>query len=137
MSESDQSDLCPHCQSRVEISFLELRFRITAKISTCPHCGIVAAVRVLSGKSKRPTLVKSIPKLVGTWRVPTMIETLNARFRHIVVFLIIAVFVAAVLRHVLHVYGSISREEIRTDSLIALPFAVLFYLTVVAIKRRR
>ena len=133
MSESDQSDLCPHCQSRVEISFLELRFRITAKISTCPHCGIVAAVRVLSGKSKRPTLVKSIPKLVGTWRVPTMIETLNARFRHIVVFLIIAVFVAAVL----HVYGSISREEIRTDSLIAVPFAVLFYLSVVAIKRRR
>ena len=66
-----------------------------------------------------------------------MIETLNARFRHIVVFLIIAVFVAAVLRHVLHVYGSISREEIRTDSLIALPFAVLFYLSVVAIKRRR
>jgi hypothetical protein len=47
------------------------------------------------------------------------------------------VFVAAVLRHVLHVYGSISREEIRTGSLMALPFAVSFYLIVVAIKRRR
>ena len=42
-----------------------------------------------------------------------MIETLNARFRHLLVFLIIAVFVAAVLRHVLHVYGWISREENR------------------------
>jgi hypothetical protein len=66
-----------------------------------------------------------------------MIETVNARFRHVVVFLIIAVFVAAVMRHVLHVYGSISREEIRAGSLLALFFAVLFYLTVSAIKRRR
>jgi len=55
-----------------------------------------------------------------------MIETVNARFRHVVVFLIIAVFVAAVMWHVLHVYGSISREEIRTGSLMALPFAVSF-----------
>jgi hypothetical protein len=44
----------------------------------------------------------------------------------LVVFLIIAVFVAAVLRHGSHVYGSISREEIRTGSLMALPFAVSF-----------
>ena len=67
-----------------------------------------------------------------------MIETLNARFRHLLVFLTITVFVAAVLRHVLHVYGSMSREEIRTDALIALPFAVLlYYLTVLAIRRSR
>ena len=136
MSE-DQSEFCPHCQSRVEISFLEMGLRITAKILTCPDCGIVAAVRVPSAKSKGRSLVRSMPNLVRTWRKSTMIETVNARFRHVVVFLIIAVFVAAVLRHVLHVYGSISREEIRTDSLIALPFAVLFYLTVSAIKRRR
>jgi hypothetical protein len=67
----------------------------------------------------------------------TMIETLNARFRHLVGFLTIAVLVAAVLRHALHVYGNISREEIRADSLLALPFAVSFYLILVAIKRRR
>ena len=66
-----------------------------------------------------------------------MMDTLNARFRHVVVFLIIAVFVAAVLRHVLHAYGSMSREEIRTVALMALPLAVFFYLTVTAIKRRR
>ena len=59
------------------------------------------------------------------------------RFRHLVVFLITAVFVAAVLRHVLHVYGSISREEIRTGSLLALFFSVSLYLTLLAIKRRR
>jgi hypothetical protein len=32
----DQSDFCPHCQSEVEISFLEFSLRITAKILTCP-----------------------------------------------------------------------------------------------------
>jgi hypothetical protein len=59
------------------------------------------------------------------------------RFRHLVVFLIIAVFVAAVLRHVLHVYGSISREEIRTGSLLALFLSASLYLSLLAIKRRR
>ena len=70
-------------------------------------------------------------------RESSIMETLNTRFRHVVVFLIIAVFVAAVLRHVLHVYGSMSREEIRTVALMALPMAVFFYLTVTAIKRTR
>ena len=136
MSE-DQSEFCPHCQSRVDTSFVEMGLRITAKILTCPNCGIVAAVRVPSAKSKSHSLVRSMPNLVWMWRKSTMIETLNARFRHLVVFLIIAVFVAAVLRHVLHVYGYISREDIRTGSLIALALAVLFYLAIPAITRRR
>ena len=69
MSE-DQSEFCPHCQSRVEISFLEMGLRITAKILTCPDCGIVAAVRVPSAKSTVPNLIRSIPNLVRTtfWR---------------------------------------------------------------------
>ena len=133
-----EDQFCPHCQSRVDISFMEMGLRITAKILTCPNCGIVAAVRVPSAKSKGSSLVWSIPNLVGTmWRKSTMIETLNARFRHLLVFLIIAVFVAAVLRHVLHVYGWISREDIRTGAMIALALAVLFYLAVPAITRRR
>jgi hypothetical protein len=41
-----------------------------------------------------------------------------------------------VLRHVLHVYGWISRDDIRTGALMALPIAVSFYLAVSAIKRR-
>ena len=135
MSEN-QTDVCPHCQSPLDISFLELALRITAKVSTCPNCGIVGAVRAPGAKSKGPYLVGSIPKLVGTWR-PTMIETLNTRFRRALVSLIAAVFVAAVLRHVLHAYGWASREEIRTAALMTLPFAVLIYLTLSAIKRRR
>ena len=137
MSEN-QSD-CPHCQSCVDISFLELALRITAKVSTCPNCGIVAVVRVPSAKSKGSNLVASIPNLVGTmtWRKFPVIEILNSRFRRVLVSLIAAVFVAAVLRHGLHVYGWISREDIRTGALIALPFAVLFYVAVSAIRRRR
>jgi hypothetical protein len=137
MSE-DQSEFCPHCQSRVDISLLEMGLRITAKILTCPNCGIVAAVRVPSAKSKVPNLVSSIPNLVGPRRrKSTMFENLNARFRRVLVSLIAAVFVAAVLRHGLHVYGWISREDIRTGALIALALAVLFYLAVPAITRRR
>ena len=83
----NQSDFCPHCQSEVEISFLEFALRITAKILTCPSCGIVAAVRVPSAKSKGCSLVRSTPNPVRTWRKSTMIETVNARFRHVVVFL--------------------------------------------------
>jgi hypothetical protein len=136
MSE-DQSEFCPHCQSRVDISFLEMGLRITAKILTCPNCGIVAAVRAPSAKSKVLNLVGGTPNLVGTtWRVSTMFETLNARFRRVVVSLIAAVFVAGVLRHVLHVYGLIPREDIRVIALIALAFTVLFYLAI-SIRWRR
>jgi len=136
MSE-DQSEFCPHCQSRVYISFLEMGLRITAKILTCPNCGIVAAVRAPSAKSKVPSLVGGTPNLVGTtWRVSTMFETLNARFRRVVVSLIAAVFVAGVLRHVLHAYGWASREDIRIIALIALAFTVLFYLAI-SIRWRR
>ena len=136
MSE-DQSEFCPHCQSRVDISFLEMGLRITAKILTCPNCGIVAAVRAPSAKSKVPSRVGGTPNLVGTtWRVSTMFETLNARFRRVVVSLIAAVFVAGVLRHVLHVYGLMPREDIRVIALIALAFTVLFYLAI-SIRWRR
>src|SRR6516162_5733114 len=133
MSE-DQSEFCPHCQSRVDTSFVEMGLRITAKILTCPNCGIVAAVRVPSAKSKVPNLVSSI---VGPRRrKATMFESLNARFRRVLVSLIAAVFVAAVLRHVLHVYGYIPREDIRVIALIALAFTVLFYLAI-SIRWRR
>jgi hypothetical protein len=134
----DHSDFCPHCQNRLDISFLEMGLRITAKVSTCPNCGIVAAVRAPSAKSKVPNLVGGTPNRVGTtWRVSTMFETLNARFRRVLVSLIAAVFVAAVLRHVLHVYGWISREDIRSGALIAMLLTLLFYVAVSAIRWRR
>jgi hypothetical protein len=60
----------------------------------------------------------------------------SSRSRRVLVSLIAAVFVAAVLRHALHVDGWIPREDIRIGALIALPFAISFYLAVSAIKQR-
>lgn len=53
-----------------------------------------------------------------------LIDPLNIRFRYIVAFFCAAVVTAAALRHGIHVYGGFSREEIREDALIAVPFVV-------------
>jgi enoyl-[acyl-carrier-protein] reductase (NADH) len=53
-----------------------------------------------------------------------MVETLNARFRLIVTYAIMAVAIAALLRHTVHVYGGYSREEIRAGALMAVPMVV-------------
>ena len=46
-----------------------------------------------------------------------MIEALNSRFK--IVFMgLAAILIAGFLRHALHVYGGISREDIRADSLL-------------------
>jgi hypothetical protein len=71
------------------------------------------------------------------WRTDIGVtEELNARFRSVVAFVIAAVFTAALLRHSLHVYGGISREEIREDAITALIPAVSFLLILLARKRR-
>jgi hypothetical protein len=54
-------------------------------------------------------------------------ETLNTRFRHALAFAITAVAVAALLRHVVHVYGGISPADIRVYALVSVPvMAILF-----------
>ena len=56
-------------------------------------------------------------------------EALNARFRHVVVFAIAAVAIAALLRHTAHVYGGYSPADIRAWALMAVPLvAVLLAL---------
>ena len=52
-------------------------------------------------------------------------SALNIRFRYVLAFLSAAVIAAAALRHGVHVYGGFSREEIREDALLAIPFVVL------------
>jgi hypothetical protein len=48
-----------------------------------------------------------------------MIEAVNSRFRHTLITAFAAVLVAAILRHTLHVYARISREDIRWQALLA------------------
>ena len=55
-----------------------------------------------------------------------MIEALNSRFKIIVFMGLAAILIAGFLRHVLHVYGGISREDIRVDSLLLIcAFAIV------------
>ena len=68
----------------------------------------------------------------GTIRV---MEDLNARARHVVATVIIALLVAAVLRHVLHVHVGYSREEIRAGALIGFAAVLLAWLALVRVKR--
>jgi hypothetical protein len=61
-------------------------------------------------------------------------DPLKIRFRYILAFLFGAVIAAAALRHSVHVYGGFSREEIREDALLAIPFVVL---AVIILRRKR
>ncbi len=54
------------------------------------------------------------------------------RFRYFVAAAFITVALAAVLRHVLHVYGGMPREDIRANALIA----ILIIGTVMFVARR-
>jgi hypothetical protein len=52
------------------------------------------------------------------------------RLRYLVAVLLVAVLIAAVLRHVLHVYGGVPREEIRWEALagaLVILFATLLF----------
>jgi hypothetical protein len=52
-------------------------------------------------------------------------DWLNLRFRYVLGFLVTALIIAAVLRHVIHIYGGISREEIGTGALLTIPVIAL------------
>ena len=48
-----------------------------------------------------------------------MLDPREFRLRYLVLIVVATVLIAALLRHVLHVYGGLSREDIRVDALIA------------------
>ncbi len=58
------------------------------------------------------------------------VDPRNFRLRNFLAIAFAAVLTAAALRHVLHVYGGISREEIRANALLAIlivAVATVFY----------
>jgi LPXTG-motif cell wall-anchored protein len=57
------------------------------------------------------------------------------RMRYLVGIVLAAVVTAAALRHIIHVYAGISREEIRTLALIAAGIGIL--LAIVFFRRRK
>jgi branched-subunit amino acid transport protein len=61
----------------------------------------------------------------GVFREDVSLDPRSFRLRNFLAIALAAVFTAAVLRHVLHVYGGISREEIRADALLAILIAAV------------
>jgi uncharacterized membrane protein len=60
--------------------------------------------------------------------------TLNARAWHVVGTVVVALLVAAVLRHVLHVHVGYSREEIRIGALVGFLAVLLAWLALLRVK---
>ncbi len=48
-----------------------------------------------------------------------MLDPREFRLRYLVAIVVGTILIAALLRHLLHVYGGLSREDIRVDALIA------------------
>jgi hypothetical protein len=121
----DQADFCPHCQNRFEIVRVKFGFGGATTIATCPNCAMVSAERSRTVESNDWNF----------WQGPaSVMDGFNQRFKYIAAFLIGAVIIAAVLRHTVHVYGGLPREDIRTDALIAI---VAVLLVIIFLRRKR
>jgi hypothetical protein len=121
----DQADFCPHCLSLLEIVHVKFRFKSTAMIATCPNCAIASVDEWRADNVKKLAITAR-----GFWHGVARMDSLDHRFRYVLAFLIGAVIIAAALRHVVHVYGGISREEIRASALMSIPavaLAIIFF----------
>jgi hypothetical protein len=121
----DESDFCPHCRSPFEIVIVKFRFNGTAMVATCPNCAIASVDEWRADNVKKLAITAG-----GFWQGVARMDSLDRRFRYVLAFLIGAVITAAALRHGLHVYGGISREEMRWDALMASPavaLAIIFF----------
>jgi hypothetical protein len=127
MSASEhQPDLCLHCQSPFEIVFVRFGFAHTSLIVSCPNCAMSSA-REWRAESKALDYLKNLATNTRSfWRgVAGKIDTLDLRFRYVLAFLIGAVVMSALLRHVIHTYGGISREGIRAGALMTIAAVAL------------
>jgi hypothetical protein len=66
-----------------------------------------------------------------------VVDPRSFRLRNFLAIAFAAVLTAAVLRHVLHVYGGISREDIRADALLATLIVAVATVFFQRVSRRR
>jgi hypothetical protein len=113
-----QSCECPHCLGQLKIASLKFSFSRTRVVFACPNCARMFAEEGLEQRGVER--VRNFAKPVGALlrRTLDMMETLNARFRYVIVSMIVALTVAAVLRHSVHTYAGFSREAIREGALV-------------------
>jgi hypothetical protein len=135
MSE-DQTDCCPRCRSPLEIAFVKFGFGGPTIIACCPNCAMASAEVWRAGKSKTLDTADELARITrGFWqRVAIRMDSLDRQLRYVLAFLIGAVITAAALRHGVHVYGGIPREEIRWYALMAIPAVAL---AIVFFRRKR
>jgi hypothetical protein len=125
-----EDDYCPHCRRPFEIVVVKFRFGGIAMVARCPNCAIAEEWR--AAESKTLDSARKMPRITrGFWRgAASKMDSLNLRFRYVLAFLIGAVITAAALRHAVHMYGGIPREEIRVGALMAIPavaLAIIFF----------
>jgi hypothetical protein len=64
-------------------------------------------------------------------------DPIKLRMRHLLGILLAAVVTAAVLRHVIHVYAGLPREEIRTIALMGAGIGVLLAIIYFRMRKRQ
>jgi hypothetical protein len=113
-----QSCVCPHCLGQLKIASLKFSFSRTRVVFACPNCALMFADEGFEQRGIERVRHFAKPVWALLRRTLDMMETLNARFRYVIVSMIVALTVAAVLRHSVHTYGGFSREEIRAGALV-------------------
>jgi hypothetical protein len=126
----DQSDCCPHCRIPLEIVSVKFKLSGGAIICSCPNCAIAADWPAAKWGTLNE-LKKIRARCFGLLRpVVSVMDPRSSRFRYFVAILFVTLITAGVLRHVFHVYGGFSREEIRAGALMAIPalaLAIMFF----------
>ena len=126
---------CPDCICQLKISALKFGFRRTRITFVCPNCAMLIP-EWQNPEQGSTDIVKNPVKSVWASLRETfdMMETLNARVRHLITFVVAAVIIAAILRHTAHTYAGFSREEIRVGALIA---CCVFFVALVVWRNAR
>jgi hypothetical protein len=95
----------------------------------CPNCAVASAADWQPAKHRSLDSAKKLAWRGKRWLAGAcrMEQTINSRVKFTLAFFIAAILVAALLRHTVHVYGGLSRQEIRDVSLLALPAAVVVF----------
>jgi hypothetical protein len=125
---SGQDGECPYCHTRFEIVCVKFRFKSAVAVAHCPNCAVTPEAEWAPGRSQGLDGAGKFTPLRRWWAgARKMEQTINARVKYTLLFFVGAFLVAAVLRHTVHVYGGVSREEIRAVALLALPAAFFAY----------
>jgi len=90
--------------------------------------------------TRKPLIAAAISQRVKLGVLPgdsPVWDPRSFRLRNFLAIVFAAVLIAAILRHVLHVYGGIPREEIRVDAFIAILIVALVTVFFQRVSRRR